>query len=118
MLNIYSRKSLYHYCFKYCVNKHEIDNFQFSSIFLPNPHFSPQNQALRTEYGFQGLPHDNIWCLENVAPQNIYVAISLMFGPKTGYFDWPIFTISMLGQDQMPFSFSHSSDNGFLGFSP
>ena len=42
--------------------------------------------------------HDNtcIWCLEYVAPQNIYVAISLMFGPKTGYFDWPIYIIKLL----------------------
>ena len=90
MFNIYTRKNLDHYCSKYCLNKHAINNFQFSSIFLPNPHFSPQNQALRTELGFQVLPHDKIWCLENVAPQNIYVAISFMFGPKTGYFDWPI----------------------------
>ena len=84
-------KGLYHYCSKYCLYKQAIDNFQFSAIFLPNPHFSSQNQALRTEKSFQVFPHDNIWCLEYVAPQNIYVAISLKFGPKTGYFDWPIF---------------------------
>ena len=44
--------------------------------------------SFRQKY-FCILPNFGDFVLEYVAPQNFYVAISLMFGPKTGYFDWP-----------------------------
>ena len=42
IFDIYIRKSFYHYRSKHCLNKHAIDNFQFSAIFLPNLHFHPK----------------------------------------------------------------------------
>ena len=89
MFNIYIRKSIYHYCSKYCLNKHAIDYFQFQRFFFQIRIFHPKISLCAFSRVFRCF-HTIVYGVWNiVAPQNIYVAISLMFGPKTGYFDWP-----------------------------